>query len=52
MDTRLLLSEGGPDEGAAFVRRLAATPGEGGGLIEAPSHVLQTAVPTANIVAL
>ena len=40
------------DDVRRTARRMIATLGRGGGYILAPSHVLQTDVPTANILAL
>ena len=52
VDTQHLLPQGTPAEVRAFVGRLGETLGRGGGYILAPSHVLQTDVPTANIEAI
>lgn len=52
VDTQRLLPSGSPEEVTAAVRRLSSTLGRGGGYIIAPSHVLQTDVPTANIEAV
>jgi len=50
--TQYLLPQGTPEEVAGEVRRRAAVLGAGGGYILAPCHVLQSDVPTANILAL
>jgi uroporphyrinogen decarboxylase len=51
IDTQYLLPRGTPDEVAAEVRRMIATIGPEGYIVS-PCHVLQTDVPTANILAL
>jgi len=50
--TQFLLPQGTPDEVSREVRRRVAILGEGGGYILSPCHVLQTDVPTANILAM
>jgi uroporphyrinogen decarboxylase len=50
--TQYLLPKGTPDEVRAEVRRRVEILGAGGGYILAPCHVLQTDVPTANILAM
>ena len=52
IDTQHLLPRGSPDDVAAGVKRMCGILGRGGGFILAPSHVFQTDVPTANILAL
>lgn len=50
--TQYLLPGGAPDEVRAEVRRRLEILGHGGGYILAPCHVLQTDVPTENILAM
>jgi uroporphyrinogen decarboxylase len=50
--TQYLLPKGTPDEVRAEVRRRVGILGAGGGYILAPCHVLQTDVPTENILAM
>ncbi len=50
--TQYLLPRGTPDEVRAEVRRRLEILGHGGGYILAPCHVLQTDVPTENILAM
>lgn len=50
--TQYLLPKGTPDEVRAEVRRRVEVLGVGGGYILAPCHVLQTDVPTENMVAM
>lgn len=50
--TQYLLPTGTPDEVRAEVRRRVKILGTGGGYILAPCHVLQTDVPTENILAM
>ena len=50
--TQYLLPRGTPDEVRAEVRRRIEILGKGGGYILAPCHVLQTDVPTENILAM
>jgi uroporphyrinogen decarboxylase len=50
--TQYLLPKGTPDEVRGEVRRRIAVLGPGGGYVVAPCHVLQTDVPTANILAM
>jgi uroporphyrinogen decarboxylase len=52
VDTQYLLPQGSPQDVARAVRRLIDCFGPGGGFILAPSHVLQTDVPTENVLAL
>lgn len=52
IDTQHLLPRGSPDDVVAGVRTMCDVLGRGGGFILAPSHVFQTDVPTANILAL
>lgn len=52
IDTQHLLPHGTPEEVNREVRRRIAVLGAGGGYILAPCHVLQTDVPTANILAM
>jgi len=52
IDTQRLLPRGTPAEVADTVRRMCRVLGAGGGFILAPCHVLQTDVPTANVLAL
>jgi len=52
IDTQYLLPRGTPQEVAAAVKMLCGILGKGGGFILAPSHVFQTDVSTANILAL
>jgi uroporphyrinogen decarboxylase len=52
IDTQYVLPSGTPKEVSDAVRRMVAILGAGGGFILAPSHVLQTDVPTENILAL
>lgn len=52
IDTQHLLPHGTPDEVRAAVKTMCGILGLGGGFILAPSHVFQTDVPTANILAL
>jgi uroporphyrinogen decarboxylase len=50
--TQYLLPRGTPDEVRREVRRRLEILGAGGGYILAPCHVLQTDVPTANVLAM
>ncbi len=50
--TQHLLPEGTPEEVRAEVRRRVGILGAGGGYILAPCHVLQTDVPTENVLAM
>jgi uroporphyrinogen decarboxylase len=50
--TQYLLPRGTPDEVRDEVRRRLQILGDGGGYILAPCHVLQTDVPTENILAM
>ncbi len=50
--TQFLLPRGTPDEVRGEVRRRLGILGKGGGYILAPCHVLQTDVPTDNILAM
>jgi uroporphyrinogen decarboxylase len=50
--TQYLLPQGTPDQVGREVRRRVAILGRGGGYILAPCHVLQTDVPTENILAM
>jgi uroporphyrinogen decarboxylase len=50
--TQFLLPKGTPDEVRREARRRVEILGAGGGYILAPCHVLQTDVPTENILAL
>ncbi len=52
IDTQFLLPKGSPDDVRRAVREAGEVLGAGGGYILAPCHVLQTDVPTANILAL
>jgi uroporphyrinogen decarboxylase len=52
IDTQYVLPRGTPAEVAENVRQMARILGPGGGFVMAPSHVLQTDVPTANVLAL
>lgn len=52
MDTQYLLPGGTPEEVRRTALEMIAVLGKGGGFILAPSHVLQTDVPTENIQAL
>jgi uroporphyrinogen decarboxylase len=52
IDTQRLLPRGTPAEVADTVRQMCRVLGAGGGFILAPCHVLQTDVPTANVLAL
>lgn len=52
IDTQHLLPHGNPDEVRREVRRRVEILGAGGGYILAPCHVLQTDVPTANVLAM
>ena len=52
IDTQYLLPHGSPDEVRRTAREMIRVLGKGGGYIISPSHVLQTDVPTANILAL
>ncbi|MFZ4696004.1 MAG: uroporphyrinogen decarboxylase family protein, partial [Verrucomicrobiia bacterium] len=52
IDTQYLLPHGSPDDVRQTVREMMDVLGRGGGYILSPSHVLQTDVPTANILAL
>jgi uroporphyrinogen decarboxylase len=52
IDTQYLLPQGTPEEVRRTTRKMMDVLGGGGGYICSPSHVLQTDVPTANIVAL
>jgi uroporphyrinogen decarboxylase len=50
--TQYLLPQGTPDEVCDEVRRRLEILGAGGGYILSPCHVLQTDVPTENILAM
>jgi uroporphyrinogen decarboxylase len=50
--TQYLLPKGSPNEVRGEVRRRLEILGTGGGYIMAPCHVLQTDVPTANVLAM
>ena len=50
--TQFLLPRGTPDEVRSEVRRRLEILGSGGGYIVAPCHVLQTDVPTENVLAM
>ena len=50
--TQYLLPKGSPDDVRDEVRRRISILGHGGGYILAPCHVLQTDVPTENILAM
>jgi uroporphyrinogen decarboxylase len=52
IDTQYVLPRGAPDDVANAVRRIIGILGAGGGFILAPTHVLQTDVPTENVLAL
>jgi uroporphyrinogen decarboxylase len=52
IDTQHVLPHGSPESVAATVREMVEVLGERGGFILSPSHVLQTDVPTENVVAL
>jgi uroporphyrinogen decarboxylase len=52
IDTQYVLPRGAPAEVSDAVHRMIAVLGAGGGFILAPTHVLQTDVPTANVLAL
>lgn len=52
MDTQYLLPQGTADDVRRVAREMMEVLGRGGGYILSPSHVLQTDVPTANILAL
>jgi len=52
IDTQYLLPRGTPDDVRRTAREMMAILGRGGGYILSPSHVLQTDVSTANILAL
>jgi uroporphyrinogen decarboxylase len=52
IDTQYLLPQGSPDEISRVVKKMADILGKGGGYILSPSHVLQTDVPTENILSL
>jgi uroporphyrinogen decarboxylase len=52
IDTQHLLPRGAPAEVAQTTRRMIDVLGCGGGYIVAPSHVLQSDVPTGNVLAL
>ncbi|MFO7904843.1 MAG: uroporphyrinogen decarboxylase family protein [Pirellulaceae bacterium] len=52
IDTQHVLPRGTPEDVADTARRMIDVLGRGGGYILAPSHVLQTDVPTANVIAL
>lgn len=52
IDTQRLLPQGDPDTVTDTARQMIDLLGEGGGFVLAPSHVLQTDVPTANVLAL
>ncbi|MCF7854135.1 MAG: hypothetical protein K9N51_04995 [Candidatus Pacebacteria bacterium] len=52
MDTQYLLPQGSPDDVRRTARQMIEILGDGGGFILSPSHVLQTDVPTKNILAL
>lgn len=52
IDTQFVLPRATPEEVSATVKRMHDVLGAGGGFIMAPTHVLQTDVPTANVLAL
>jgi uroporphyrinogen decarboxylase len=52
IDTQHLLPRGSAEEVAVEARRMIEVLGRGGGYILAPSHVLQSDVPTRNVAAL
>ncbi len=52
LDTQHLLPHGRPQEVRDTAEKMAGILGKGGGYILSPSHVLQTDVPTKNILAL
>ncbi len=52
IDTQFVLPRGQPSDVGSAVRSMIDTLGVGGGFILAPTHVLQTDVPTANVLAL
>ncbi len=52
IDTQYLLPNSDSNEVASTVRQMIDIFGRGGGFILSPSHILQTDVPTSNIVAL
>jgi len=52
IDTQHVLPQGTPYDVTQAVRQMVAILGAGGGFILAPTHVLQTDVPTANVLAL
>lgn len=52
IDTQYLLPRGSPDDVRRAAREMMDILGRGGGYILSPSHVLQSDVPTANILAL
>jgi uroporphyrinogen decarboxylase len=52
IDTQYLLPQGSPQEVRQTTRRMIDLLGTGGGFILAPCHVLQTDIPTENILAL
>jgi uroporphyrinogen decarboxylase len=52
IDTQFVLPRGSADDVRRTVRTMINVLGEGGGFILAPTHVLQTDVPTENVLAL
>ena len=52
IDTQHLLPRGSPGDVSAGVKKMCGILGKGGGFILSASHVFQTDVPTANILAL
>ena len=52
IDTQHVLPHGSPQDVADTVRAMIDVLGVGGGVILSPTHVLQTDVPTENVVAL
>jgi uroporphyrinogen decarboxylase len=52
IDTQHVLPHGSPEDVSQAVQEMIEVLGHGGGFILSPSHVLQTDVPTANIVAM
>jgi uroporphyrinogen decarboxylase len=52
IDTQYVLPRGTPEDVRNAVWRMVAILGAGGGFILAPTHVLQTDVPTGNVLTL
>ena len=52
IDTQFLLPKGTGEDVSKTVKEMIDILGKGGGYILSPSHVLQTDVPTANVLAL